>query len=67
MKTPYSLCMNIINDNGSEVTTFHLIMTNVCDGFKVYQKLLPSLNTRLVWYASKYNKPVHSLELRRIK
>ena len=67
MKTHYSLYMNIMNDNESEVTTFRLLMTNVCDGFKVYQKLLPSSNTRLVWYASTNHKPVHTLELRRIK
>ena len=38
---------------GIEIT-FTLALTNVCDGFKVYKKLLPVESTRKSWHWDYY-------------
>jgi hypothetical protein len=50
MRTKFNFFENIYNDSETESTTFQLKLTQVCNGFKVYKKLLPDLNTRLKWF-----------------
>lgn len=64
MRTHYNLYENILNDSMNEVMTSRILLTNVCDGFKVYKKLLPKLSTRVVWLATKSCMPISPLEIR---
>jgi hypothetical protein len=50
MRTKFNFFENIYNDSKAESTTFQLKLTQVCNGFKVYKKLLPDLSTRLKWF-----------------
>ena len=50
MKTIFNFYENIYDDSKTEYITSQLKLTQVCNGFKVYKKLLPDLNTRLRWF-----------------
>jgi hypothetical protein len=50
MRTIFNFYENIYNDSKTECATFQLKITQVCNGFKVYKKLLPDLSTRLTWF-----------------
>jgi hypothetical protein len=50
MKTSFLLYENIYNDSKTECTSSRLKFTQVCNGFKIYNKLLPDLSTRLTWF-----------------
>ncbi len=50
MRTIFNFYENIYNDSKIECTTFQLKLTQSCSGFKIYNKLLPDLSTRLTWF-----------------
>jgi hypothetical protein len=50
MRTIFNFYENIYNDSKIECTTFQLKLTQSCNGFKIYNKLLPDLSTRLTWF-----------------
>ena len=54
MRTSFLLYENIYNDSKIDYTTFQLKLTQVCNGFKVYKKLLPDLSTR-TWLINRSN------------
>ena len=46
MRTSFLLYENIYNDSKTGYISSQLKFTKVCNGFKVYKKLLPDLSTR---------------------
>ena len=47
MKTHYNLHQSTFNREYG--TTFRLDFMNVCDGFKVYKRLIPNMSTKTEW------------------
>ena len=63
MRTIFNFYENIYNDSKTECTAFQLKLTQVCNGFKVYSKLLPDLSTRLKWFTI-FGDTVRPLEIK---
>ena len=49
MRTKFNFYENIYDDSKTEYITSQLKLTQVCNGFKVYSKLLPDPSTRNWW------------------
>lgn len=47
MKTRYNLHQSTFGRGYN--TTFRLDFMNVCDGFKVYKRLIPNMSTKTEW------------------
>lgn len=54
MKSFFNIFESHYNKTLGVELVFMLALTNVCDGFKVYKKLLPAESTRKTWHWDYY-------------